>query len=155
MISGFTKLAIIAIVLGLAVLLIACNARKKRCPKAANAVSVELVRTSQSWNGVELPDYPQGRPEIVAVKYTIPPGQRLGWHHHVSMNHGVLMQGEMTIIGVDGATHVLHEGDVVVEMVDSVHHGMCTGSKPAILYMFYLSQKDLPLSVQHPEIPME
>ena len=26
------------------------------------------------------------------------------------------------------------------------------GSKPVILYMFYLSQKGLPLAVQHPEI---
>ena len=26
---------------------------------------------------------------------------------------------------------------------------------PVILYMFYLSQKDLPLAVQHPEIPLE
>ena len=37
--------------------------------------STELLRTSQSWNGVELPDYPQGRPELVAVKYMVPPGQ--------------------------------------------------------------------------------
>ena len=27
--------------------------------------------------------------------------------------------------------------------------------KPVILYMFYLSQEDLPLAVQHPEIPLE
>ena len=25
----------------------------------------------------------------------------------------------------------------------------------AILYMFYLSQKDMPLAVQHPEIPLD
>ena len=55
--------------------------------------STELLRTSQSWNEVELPDYPQGRPELVAVKYIIPPGKKLGWHHHVAMNHGVLVQG--------------------------------------------------------------
>ena len=69
--------------------------------------STELLRTSQSWNGMELPDYPQGRPELVAVKYVIPPGQKLGWHHHVSMNHGVLVQGELKIIGKDGKTTVL------------------------------------------------
>ena len=27
--------------------------------------------------------------------------------------------------------------------------------KDVILYMFYLSQKDLPLAVQHPEIPLD
>ena len=76
----------------------------------------ELVRTSQSWDGVELPDYPVGKPEIVGIKYEIPAGKKLSWHHHPVMNHG---------------------------------------TKPVVLYMFYLSQEGLPLSVQHPEIPLE
>ena len=114
----------------------------------------ELIRTSQSWDGVELPDYFQGRPELVAVKYVFPPGMKLGWHHHVAMNYGVLVQGELTIIGQDGKTQVVHEGEAVVEMVGTIHHGENRGTKPVILYMFYLSQKDLPLAVQHPEIPM-
>ena len=114
----------------------------------------ELIRTSQSWDGVELPDYFQGRPELVAVKYVFPPGMKLGWHHHVAMNYGVLVQGELTIIGQDGKTKVVHEGEAVVEIVGTIHHGENRGTKPVILYMFYLSQKDLPLAVQHPEIPM-
>lgn len=114
----------------------------------------ELIRTSQSWDGVELPDYFEGRPELVAVKYVFPPGMKLGWHHHVAMNYGVLVQGELTIIGQDGKTKVVHEGEAVVEMVGTIHHGENRGTKPVILYMFYLSQKDLPLAVQHPEIPM-
>lgn len=121
----------------------------------AEVKSIELLRTSQSWNNVELPDYPQGKPELVAVKYIIPPGKKLGWHHHVSMNHGVLVQGELTIIGQDGKTIVMRAGEVVVEMVDAIHHGENRGTEPVVLYMFYLSQKDLPLSVQHPEIPLE
>ena len=82
----------------------------------------ELIRTSQSWDGAELPDYLVGRPEIMGVKYEIPAGQKLGWHHHPVMNHGILVQGELTIV---------------------------------VLYVFYLSQKDMPLAVQHPEIPLE
>jgi len=117
--------------------------------------SVELIRTSQSWDGVELPDYFQGRPELVAVKYVFPAGQKLGWHHHVAINYGVLVQGELTIIGLDGKTKVVHEGEAVVEMVGTIHHGENRGTKDVILYMFYLSQKDLPLAVQHPEITQE
>ena len=75
--------------------------------------TTELFRTSQSWDGVALPDYPQGRPELVAMKYVFPVGKRLGWHHHDVMN---------------------------------------CGTKPAILYMFYLAQQGTPLSVTHPEI---
>ena len=117
--------------------------------------SEELIRTSQSWDGVELPDYFQGRPELVAVKYVFPAGQKLGWHHHPVMNYGILVQGELTIIGQDGKEKTVHEGEAVVEMVNTIHHGENRGSKPVILYMFYLSQKDLPLAVQHPEIPLD
>ena len=114
--------------------------------------STELIRTSQSWDGVELPDYLQGRPELVAVKYVFPAGQKLGWHHHPVMNYGVLVQGELTIIGLDKKEKVVHEGEAVVEMVGTIHHGENRGNKDVILYMFYLSQKDMPLAVQHPEI---
>lgn len=117
--------------------------------------SIELLRTSQSWNEVDLPDYPQGRPELVAVKYIIPPGKKLGWHHHIAMNHGVLVQGELTIIAQDGKTKVMQAGEVVVEMVDAIHHGENRGTEPVVLYMFYLSQKGMDLTVQHPEIPLE
>ncbi len=117
--------------------------------------STELVRTSQSWDGVELPDYLQGRPELVAVKYEFPAGQKLGWHHHPVMNYGILVQGELTIICKDGTEKAVHEGEAVVEMVGSIHHGENRGAKTVILYMFYLSQQGLPLSVQHPEIPLD
>ena len=117
--------------------------------------SEELIRTSQSWDGVELPDYLQGRPELVAVKYVFPAGQKLGWHHHPVMNYGILVQGELTIIGQDGKEKTMHEGEAVVEMVNTIHHGENRGSKPVILYMFYLSQDGQQLAVQHPEIPLE
>ena len=122
---------------------------------ASQVVSAELLRTSQSWDGVELPDYLVGRPELVAMKYVFPAGQKLGWHHHPVMNYGILVQGELTIIGQDGQEKVVHEGEAVVEMVNTIHHGENRGTKPVVLYMFYLSQKDMPLAVQHPEIPLE
>ena len=134
----------------------ACKESKANEKESAPVVkSEELIRTSQSWDGVELPDYQQGRPELVAVKYEFPAGQKLGWHHHPVMNYGILVQGELTIIGQDGKEKVVHEGEPVVEMVNTIHHGENRGDKPVILYMFYLSQKDLPLAVQHPEIPLE
>lgn len=131
------------------------NAEQTVSTEVQKVTTEELIRTSQSWDGVELPDYFQGRPELVAVKYVFPAGQKLGWHHHPVMNYGVLMQGELTIIGQDGKEKVVHEGEAVVEMVNTIHHGENRGTKPVILYMFYLSQKDLPLAVQHPEIPLE
>ena len=156
-----TKLAVACSMLCCTVATTSCNTTTKETQQPAQeiqqqaqpaeAVSTELLRTSQSWNEMELPDYPQGKPEIVAVKYTVPPGAKLGWHHHVSMNHGILVEGELTIIGKDGKTTVIKEGEPVVEMVDAVHRGENRGDKPVVLYMFYLSQKNLPLSVPFQE----
>jgi len=128
------------------------------CPKNAAPAAVstaELLRTSQSWDGAELPDYPGGRPELVAVRYEFPAGKKLGWHHHPVMNYGVVQQGELTIIGLDGKEKTVHEGEAVVEMVDTIHHGENRGDKTVILNMFYISQEGVPLAVQHPEIPLE
>ena len=144
------------LVCGLAAGIAACErANAQENNPAPQVVSEELIRTSQSWDGAALPDYLVGRPELVAVKYVFPAGQKLGWHHHPVMNYGILVQGELTIIGQDGQEKVVHEGEAVVEMVGTVHHGENRGTKPVILYMFYLSQKDLPLAVQHPDIPLE
>lgn len=154
----YWMLAAILIICGLttvSVSLSSCEKANAQDNPAAKVVTTELVRTDKSWDGVELPDYFEGRPELVAVKYVFPAGKKLGWHHHVAMNYGVLVQGELTIIGQDGKTKVVHEGEPVVEMVGTIHHGENRGTKDCILYMFYLSQKDLPLAVQHPEIPLE
>ena len=87
---------------------------KTKTAAVSQVESKELIRTSQSWDGVELPDYFKGRPELVAVKYVFPAGQKLGWHHHPVMNYGILVQGELTIIGQDGKEKVVHEGEPVV-----------------------------------------
>ena len=144
------------VICGTMAVVTACNkANAKNDEPAPSVKSTELIRTSQSWDGVELPDYFEGRPELVAVKYEFPAGQKLGWHHHPVMNYGILVQGELTIIGQDGKEKTVHEGEAVVEMVNTIHHGENRGDKPVILYMFYLSKEGEQLAVQHPEIPLE
>ena len=150
-----TKWVAVTLVCGTAFMMTGCKTAKAVSDGSKSVSSVELIRTSQSWDGVELPDYLKGRPELVAVKYEFPAGKKLGWHHHPVMNYGVLVQGELTIIGQDGKEKVVHEGEAVVEMVNTIHHGENRGTKPVVLYMFYLSQKDMPLAVQHPEIPLD
>lgn len=137
----------------------ACSKNKENTQQNDNTLqevrSTELVRTSQSWDGMDLPDYLVGRPEIVGIKYEIPVGQKLGWHDHPVMNFGILVQGDLTIISQDGLEKVVHEGEAVVEMVGTIHHGENRGAKPVLLYMFYLSQEGMSLSEQYPEISLE
>ena len=48
------------------------TAAQQQVEKVEKVENTELIRTSQSWDGVELPDYFKGRPELVAVKYVFP-----------------------------------------------------------------------------------
>ena len=46
-----------------------CCCQKNHANNTSKEVEkIELIRTSQSWDGVELPDYLQGKPELVAMK---------------------------------------------------------------------------------------
>jgi len=113
---------------------------------------IELARTSKSWDGAELPNYPVGKPELVVRRYVFPRGSKLGWHHHPVINYGILQQGELTIIGLNGEETTIRAGEPVVEMVGPIHHGENRGDKTVILDMCYVSQKGTPIAVQHPEI---
>ena len=138
-------------------LLAGCATRCGNSPfaKYDDATEVEIIdlkRTSQSWDGAELPDYPVGKPELIVRRYVFPRGSRLGWHHHPVMNYGIVQQGELTIIGLDGTETTVHAGEPVVEMVDTIHHGENRGDRTVVLDMFYISQAGTPIAVQHPEI---
>ena len=117
--------------------------------------TTELLRTSKSWDGAQLPPFPKENAEIISMRYEFPPGKKLGWHHHDVINFGFVQQGELTIIDVKGNVKVVHEGEAIAEMVGTIHHGENNGTETAILYMFYVAPKGTPLSVQHPEIPIE
>ena len=77
---------------GASVLTSCKEARAQEDNPVQKVETTELIRTDKSWDGVELPDYLVGRPELVAVKYVFPAGQKLGWHHHPVMNYGILVQ---------------------------------------------------------------
>ena len=119
---------------------------------AKELATFELARTSQSWDGADLPDYPVGKPELIVKRLVFPSGSKLEWHHHPVMNYGIVQQGELTIIGLDGKEKTVRAGEAVVEMVGSIHHGENRGDKTVVLDMFYISQPGTPISVPHPEI---
>lgn len=114
----------------------------------------ELMRSSQSWDGAPLPPFPAGDAEIVAMRYEFGPGEKLGWHHHDVINFGIVEQGELTIVDINGNVKVVGAGESLIEMTGTIHHGENNGQATVVLYMFYIVEKGMPLSVQHPEIQL-
>ena len=116
--------------------------------EGAKVQSVELLKTSQSWDGAELPDYLVGEPELRVLKVILPPHHSLPKHHHDVMSYGVVTKGQLTLVREsDGKEKTVKQGEAVVETVGTVHHGENRGDEPAEVYVFYLSQKGTPLSV--------
>ena len=114
--------------------------------------SIELLRTSNTWDGATLPAYPTERPELRATRMEFPVGAKTGWHHHTVINYGIVEQGELTIVCIDGSEKTFYEKEAIVEVVGTIHRGENRGSKPVILNMFYISSPGMEITIQHPEI---
>ena len=117
--------------------------------------TTELIRTSQSWDGAMLPDFPQGQPELRVVRLDFPIGAKTGWHHHTVVNYGIVQQGDLTIVCQDGTEKTFHEGEALVEVIGTIHRGENRGSKPVILNMFYFSSPGAEITIHHPELDRE
>jgi len=114
-----------------------------------NTVKVEvLAKTSSSWDGGSLPDYPKGKPEIIILRITIPPGVQLPLHKHPVINAGVLLKGELTVVTEDNKTLHLKAGDSIVEVVNKWHHGKNEGNKPAEIIVFYAGIRGTPITIK-------
>lgn len=117
--------------------------------------STELLRSSQSWDGANLPDYPSGKPEMVVNRMVFPVGAKTGWHHHNVINYGIVEQGELTIVCADGSQHTFRRGEALIEVVGTIHRGENRGNEPVILNMFYVSTPGQEITVQHPDFVMK
>ena len=117
--------------------------------------TTELIRTSESWDGAMLPDFPQGQPELRVIRLDFPVGAKTGWHHHTVVNYGIVQQGDLTILCQDGSERTFHEGEPLVEVIGTIHRGENRGKKPVILNMFYFSTPGAEITIQHPELEQE
>src|SRR5690554_1034727 len=108
---------------------------------------VTLIETDKSWNGEDLPEYPEGTPKITVLKITIPPYSKLNLHKHMVINAGVLTKGELTVVDEQHNILNLKTGDALVELVNTYHYGENKGNVPAEIIVFYAGTEDLPITV--------
>lgn len=105
-----------------------------------------LASGSKSWDGSDLPRYPDSEPEIVVCRISIPSGAKLEMHTHPVINAGMVLSGTLTVIGADGNEKEFNAGDAIIEMVGKPHYGENRGQEPVDLVMFYASTPGTPLS---------
>ncbi len=114
-----------------------------------NSVKVDvLAKASTSWDGMALPDYEKGTPEITILRIKIPPKVQLPLHEHPVINAGVLLKGELTVVTKDKETLHLKAGDSIVEVVDKWHYGINEGNEPAEIIVFYAGVQGSPVTIK-------
>jgi quercetin dioxygenase-like cupin family protein len=119
------------------------------CAGNLNSIVVEqLAKSSKSWDGDSLPEYPKGQPEITILRIKIPPGAELEIHEHPVINSGYLVRGELTVIAKDKKILHLKAGDSIVEIVNKRHYGKNEGTDTAEIIVFYAGEVNKPITIK-------
>jgi quercetin dioxygenase-like cupin family protein len=113
-----------------------------------NVVVEQLAKSSKSWDGEALPEYPQGRPEVTILRIKIPAGAKLEIHNHPIINAGVLLKGELTVVTEDDKILHLNAGDSIVELVNKKHYGKNEGTETAEIIVFYAGVENKPITIK-------
>lgn len=106
-----------------------------------------LAGGSRAWNDSQLPDYPNGEPDVVVCRISIAPGEKLERHIHPVINAGMVINGNLTVVDDDGDERCFGPGEAIIEMVGQPHYGENRGDEPVDLVMFYASTPGKPLSL--------
>lgn len=119
------------------------------CAGNINSIEVkQLAKSTKSWDGETLPQYPQGQPEITILRIKIPAGAKLEVHNHPVINAGVLLTGELTVITEDNKMLHLKAGDSIVELVNKEHYGKNEGMETAEIVVFYAGTVNKPITIK-------
>ena len=118
------------------------------CAGNSKTVTVEqLAKSTKSWDGENLPAYPQGQPEVTILRIQIPAGAKLEIHNHPVINAGVLLKGELTVVSEDKTLH-LKAGDSIVELVNKKHFGKNEGAETSEIIVFYAGIENRPITIK-------
>jgi quercetin dioxygenase-like cupin family protein len=119
------------------------------CAGNINNIEVkQLAKSSKSWDGEMLPEYPLGQPEVTILRIKIPAGAKLEIHNHPVINAGVLLKGELTVIAENDKILYLKAGDSIVELVNKKHFGKNEGTETAEIIVFYAGVENKPITIK-------
>ncbi|CAH2030938.1 cupin domain-containing protein [Trichlorobacter ammonificans] len=110
----------------------------------------ELVRTGVTADGRKIAYPVTEKPEVTALLVELPPGSETGWHKHPVPVHAYLLGGSLKVELAGGRTVQYKAGEVIIEVVNTLHNGRTVGIEPARLIVFYLGVQGTPAVVRVP-----
>jgi quercetin dioxygenase-like cupin family protein len=109
--------------------------------------AVQVLKADASWNGKPYERYPEGRPQLTVLRFSIPPHSALPWHTHPMPNAAFVISGAITLEErTTGRMRTFRAGEAFGESVDDIHRGF-TQDEPAEIVCVYAGVAQMPLSV--------
>ncbi len=107
----------------------------------AEVTAREIAKTTVTADGQPV-DYPRTeKPEVTASVVKLPPEAETGWHYHPIPVYGYVIRGTLEVERENGQVDTYHEGEAIIEAVDSPHNARNTGTEPVELVTFYGSAR--------------
>jgi len=108
----------------------------------------KLLQTDTTETGQHI-NYPDiNNEEVSVLKVTIPPGKSTGWHKHLFPVFAYVLKGTLTVQQENGKKIRIKENASVSESINMYHTGMNEGKQPVVLIVFYMGEKNKPVSVK-------
>jgi quercetin dioxygenase-like cupin family protein len=128
---------------------------KQDTRSASEVTAIEVMRSSQAWNGERIECYPAGQPELTVMRLSLPANTSLPWHTHPMPNAAFVLSGTLIVEDKQsGEQQTFHAGQALNETVNSAHRGF-TLDQPAELVITYAGVKGQELTEPLPGEPEE
>lgn len=111
-----------------------------------------VLKTQNSWDGKALA-YPQGQAQVTGMLIEIAPGGETGWHLHTVPSFAMVTEGDLEVHLKDGSVKRLKAGDMLAEVVNTLHNGHNVGAGPVKLVVVYTGVADSKLTVMETAKP--
>jgi quercetin dioxygenase-like cupin family protein len=86
--------------------------------------------------------YPTNGPaHVTAAIVTLPPGSRTILHKHGVPMFGYVLEGEITVDYGERGKRTYHQGDALMETMDTAHFGADVGPRPVRILTVYMARK--------------
>lgn len=103
-----------------------------------------LTKTMVTGNGEKI-RYPlTDKAEVTAMTVDLAPGAETGWHKHPVPVYAYVIAGNLSVELEDGTQLAFKAGDVIIEVVNTLHNGRNMGAEPVKLAVFYLGVEGSP-----------
>jgi len=112
-----------------------------------SAEKTVLLKTTENWDNTKLSKMKIKNPEVTVLNITIDVGEELPMHKHDMVNIAYVKKGTLTVITDKNKQITVKEGQCLSEIIGKYHYGKNAGNTPVELIVFYIGEKDTPLSV--------